>query len=828
MTSSGRHNRADRHVVALIGNPNVGKSTLFTALTGTRQKVANFPGVTVEAKLGTTNFENTEFTVIDLPGTYSLAARSPDERVAIDALLGRLPQTPAPDGVILILDASSLDRNLYLGTQVLEYGLPTVIALTMVDVAKDRGISIDLEKLSAALGVSVVVVNAPSNLGVAELKATLHRQLHHPGKPLELPFPPGLRQAADDLYQDLCDLSVDLGYKPSRPEAMRLLVDTAGPMQQEVREAGGAAFVEKLEQLRNRAAQGRSLALQEAQARYGQISAWMREAKQTQASDARTRTDKVDAILTHKLWGTLVFVLVMGLMFQSIYSWSGPLMEGIEGGIGWLGEQVVSLLPQDAAMLRSLVGSGIFGGVGGVLVFLPQILILFLFIAVLEDLGYMSRAAFLMDRIMSRFGLSGRSFIPLLSSFACAIPGIMGTRVIEDRNTRLTTVFLAPFMSCSARLPVYTLMIGAFVPGQTVLGFLNLQGLVLFAMYWVGPAFAVPTALVLKRGILKSKVTPFLMEMPSYKMPRLKNVLRVLYERGSSFVKRAGTVILAVSIIVWALLWFPHSSQVSQPFENQRQAATEQYEAESNRLANGYKPGLAGADLAAQPDVEAALQDVAELQETRAQGQQEDQAAFGHDPQALAEAARLDEAAYVATLQELKRRHKQAFDAAMGLNEAQAKRDEVIADADHGESAALAEDSILGRVGHALAPAFRPLGWDWRIGMGAIASFPAREVIVGTLGTIFSLGSEVEAEDASLRDHLVAAKDEDGNPLFTLATALSVMVFFALCAQCAATLAVMRRETNSWKWPIASFLYMTTLAYVVAAATFWVARGLGG
>lgn len=828
MTSSGRHNRADRHVVALIGNPNVGKSTLFTALTGTRQKVANFPGVTVEAKLGTARFENTEITVVDLPGAYSLAARSPDERVAIDALLGRLDETPAPDGVILILDASSLDRNLYLGTQVLEFGLPTVIALTMVDVAKDRGIRIDAEQLSGALGVPVVVVNAPRGQGVEELKATLHRQLHHPGKPLELPFPTELRSAADALYQDLCDLSVGLGYKPSRPEAMRLLVDAAGPMQDEAREVGGPAFVEKLEKLRAGAAQSRSLALLEAQTRYGQIAQWMRGAKQVDANPARTRTDKVDAILTHKLWGTLVFVLVMGLMFQSIYSWSGPLMEGIEGGIGWLGEQVVGLLPQDAAMLRSLVGSGIFGGVGGVLVFLPQILILFLFIAVLEDLGYMSRAAFLMDRIMARFGLSGRSFIPLLSSFACAIPGIMGTRVIEDRNTRLTTVFLAPFMSCSARLPVYTLMIGAFVPQQTVLGFLNLQGLVLFAMYWVGPAFAVPTALVLKRGILKSRVTPFLMEMPSYKLPRLKNVLRVLYERGGSFVKRAGTVILAVSIIVWALLWFPHSAEVSQPFEDQRQSATTQYEAEADRVAREFQPGLAGADLAARPDVQAALDDIAELEQTRADGRAQDEAAFAHDPQALQEAARLDEAAYVAALQELKRRHQRAFDAAMGLHAAANLRDDSISDADHAEAAALAEDSILGRVGHALAPAFKPLGWDWRIGMGAIASFPAREVIVGTLGTIFSLGGDVEAEDASLRDKLVAARDEDGNPLFTLATALSVMVFFALCAQCAATLAVMRRETNSWKWPAASFVYMTTLAYAAAAATFWIARSMGG
>lgn len=825
--TSARHNRADRHAVVLVGNPNVGKSSLFSALTGARQKIANFPGVTVEAKLGTTRFENTELSVIDLPGTYSLAARSPDERVAIDALLGRLEEVPAPDGVVLVLDASSLDRNLYLGTQVLEFGLPAVVALTMVDVALSRGIRVDTARLSQALGVPVVEVNVPQGRGVEELKSTIHRVLHHPGKVLELPFPAEFRQAVDGLYGVLCDLSVDLGFKPTRPEAMRLLVDLGGPLHDEVRQAGGQAFDTKLAEFRARAADGRGLALVEANARYGQIAAWMREARQVSAPEGRTLTDRVDAVLTHKVWGSLVFVVVMGLVFQSIYAWAEPLMNAIEGAFGWLGGTVAGWLPEDAAMLRSLVEDGVIGGVGGVLVFLPQILFLFLFIAILEDLGYMSRAAFLMDRIMARFGLSGRSFIPLLSSFACAIPGVMGTRVIEDRNTRLTTVFLAPFMSCSARLPVYTLMIGAFVPKQTVLGFLGLQGLVLFAMYWVGVLAAIPTALVLKKGILRSRVTPFLMEMPSYKLPRPRNIARVLYERGGSFVKRAGTIILAVSIIVWAALWFPRSDDITRAHEQRREAARAGHAATLAAAAEAWRQGMTGPELEADPAVAAALADMRELEATDKAARDRDETEFGHDETALAEAQRAGRAAYESSLLELRRRHRGALSPAMQMLAAEQELEEGLAAIDNDEAAAHAENSWLGRAGHVIEPAVRPLGWDWRIGMAAIASFPAREVIVGTLGTIFSLG-DVDEQDEGLRGALRNARDRDGSPLFTLATGLSVMVFFALCCQCAATLAVMRRETNSWKWPAASFFYMTTLAYLGALMTYQVAHALGG
>lgn len=806
---STRKHRRDKHVVALLGNPNTGKSTLFTALTGTRQKIANYPGVTVEAKVGRMEFENTELTVIDLPGTYSLSARSPDERVATEALLGRLEETPKPDGVILVVDASSLDRNLYLATQVLEFGLPAVIALTMVDVAKTRGITIDTEKLSRAMGCPVVPVNAPAGEGLHELKATLHKRLHHPATPLSLDFPPEFARTVDALHARLADLGVKLGYTPARPEALRLLVDAAGPLLEEVREAAGAGFDEELSKLRSEACSGKSPSLIEAQARYGRIAAWTRESRTQEKVEGRTLTDRIDSVLTHKLWGTLVFILVMGVMFQSIYTWAAPLMELIESGTQWVGELIGSNMAEGP--LKGLVVDGVIGGAGGVLVFLPQILILFLFIAILEDLGYMSRAAFLMDRLMSRFGLTGRSFIPLLSSFACAIPGIMGTRVIEDRNTRLTTIFLAPFMSCSARLPVYTVMIAAFVPDHKMLGFVSLQGLTLFAMYWVGVLFAIPTALVLKRGILKSKVTPFLLELPSYKMPRPKAIALTLLEKGGAFVKRAGTIILAVSVIVWVLCYFPHAEEISARWVSEREAANASFES----VVKEHKQGAKFDDhLAALKLIDA------HYDKAMSDAEQSDDA---HTAKSRAEATKI--AAYEALRRDV---GPSAFEAVSAVAAAEKERDERLAEIDSAEAGEHLRNSIMGRMGHAIEPAVKPLGWDWRIAMAAIASFPAREVVIGTLGTIFNL-SDADETSEPLRETLRKARRENSRqPLFTLATGLSVMVFFALCCQCAATLAVMRRETNSWRWPLASFVYMTALAYVGALLTYQIAHALGG
>lgn len=819
MSGQGTPARADRHTVALLGNPNTGKSSLFQALTGTRVKIANYPGVTVEAKLGQTSFENTELTIMDLPGTYSLAARSPDERVATDALLGRVAEAHGLDGVILVVDASTLDRNLYLATQVLEFGLPTVIALTMADVAENRGIRVDAQALAKAIGAPVVPVHAPSGRGISELRATLHRALHHPATPMKLDYPAEFRDAVDEAFTLLCDLGVKLGFKPARPEALRLLVDTCGPLLEQVEQAGGADTISRLQALREKAGQGRSLSLLEAQTRYGAIAVWTQAARKVETTGP-TRTDRLDAILTHKVWGTLVFALVMGLIFTTIYRWSEPLMGLIEDGFGALGGWAGSHMNEGP--LRGLVVDGVIAGAGGVLVFLPQILILFLFIALLEDVGYMSRAAFLMDRLMARFGLSGRAFIPLLSSYACNVPAVMGARVIEDRSTRLSTMFLAPFMSCSARLPVYTLFIAAFVPARNLLGFIPLQGLVLFAMYSVGILFAIPTALLLKRTVLKGKGAPFLMELPSYKRPQLKSIARVLWDKGGSFVARAGTIILAVSVLVWAAGYFPRSEETLQRFDALAAEQEAAHVAALDKLAVEHKRSMPGTELADLPEIAPALADLAALdaahQEALAAVEESDQ------PEAEQQAA---EEAYAESLNELGRRHGNAFSLAVALHEQLSSHEEALADVENRRAGELLRESALGRMGQAIEPLVAPMGWDWRIGMAAIASFPAREVVVATLGTIFNVGAADE-ESTSLRTVLQQARNPDGTPVFTMATGFSVMVFFALCAQCAATLAVLRRETRGWRWPLASFAYMTGLAYVAATVTFQVARALGG
>ncbi len=760
-------------VFALLGNPNTGKSTLFGALTGVRQKVANFPGVTVEAKLGQRTTARGSSTFIDLPGTYSLAARSPDERVALQALLGRLEGIPAPHGVLIVVDATSLDRNLYLASQVLELDLPAVVALTMVDVAERRGIEIDVEQLSEALGAPVVPVNAPRGEGLEELVAALEAVAEQARPPLVISYAEELRHAVDTVLAELESGAERLGWTPCRSDALRLVVDGDGPFLSEVEERLGGDFLSRYRSIRESASQERAPSLIEAQARYGQIALWSRGCRRVTEQTGTTWTERIDGVLTHKLWGSLTFVVVMGLLFQSIFAWSSPLMDGIESLFGALGGWIGAGLPEGP--LRGLLVDGIIGGVGGVVVFLPQILILFCFIAVLEDLGYMTRAAFLMDNLMAKFSLSGRSFIPLLSSFACAVPGIMGARVIEDRATRLTTIFLAPFMSCSARLPVYTLMIGAFVPARTVWGFLELQGIVLFAMYFVGIAAAVPTAWLVQRFWLKGHRSAFLLELPSYKMPRIKAVALTLWQRGGAFVRRAGTIILAVSIVVWALAYFPRSETVLERFETSREQARETYR--SSLATSVQELGLPGRE----GDPETVMEETA--------------------------AAESD----------------QADRARVRLKAARDNLDGRLVQLDGDEQGELLATSYLGRAGRLIEPIVEPLGWDWRIGMATLASFPAREVIVATLGTIFHL-SDVDEESESLRDVLRDAKRPDGGPLFTLATGLSVMIFFALCAQCAATLATMRRETASWRWPLLSFAYMTSLAYLAAFAVYQIAR----
>lgn len=725
--------------VALIGNPNTGKSTLFNALAGVRQRVGNYPGVTVEKKTGQMSHAGQAFTLIDLPGTYSLAPRSPDEMVAVDVLLGRRADSPPPDAILCIVDASNLERNLYLVSQALELGLPTVVALNMIDVAESRGVKIDRAELSRRLGAPIVLVQANRRHGLPELSQQLADVVAQPAAERESPFPEAFQNEVRTLGEQL---QRDSGANVPRYLVERLLLDTSNYLEGVLGGPHHEGLTKSLTDARARlAAAGTPVPAVEAIARYAWVGKTLDGVLTRPAVRQKTRSDGIDRILTHKVWGTLIFAAAMMIVFSSIFLLASYPMDWIEQAQGWLQEQVGATMSDGP--LKALTIDGIIGGVGSVVVFLPQILILFGLIALLEDCGYMARAAYLMDKLMSRVGLSGKSFIPLLSSFACAIPGIMATRVIENRRDRLTTILVAPLMSCSARLPVYTLLCGMLPAKKFLFGLLTLSGLTLFAMYLLGIIVAMLVAWALKRSLLRGATPPFVMELPGYKFPSPSTVLYRMAERGWAFLQRAGTIIFAVSVLVWAANYFPRDeAAVEGPFAAERE---------------GLEATLANAN---------ATEDA-------------------H----LAATERLDEI-------------------------------------DREVAGLYQQRSFLGQAGKWIEPVVRPLGWDWRIGAAAIASFPAREVVIGVLGVIYNAGDD--PEESSLRERLARAKwDGADRPIYTVPVALSIMVFFALCAQCAATLAVIKRETNSWGWPVFTFVYMTVLAYVGALVTFQAGTWIG-
>jgi len=631
--------------IALAGNPNAGKTTLFNALTGLKQKVANYPGVTVERKSGPWTINGRSATVIDLPGLYSLDTTSIDEQIAGDVLHGKVEGITRPDVVIAVVDATNLERNLYLVTQILEFGIPVVVALTMIDVFEKQKHEIDIRKLAEKLGTPVVAVNTKTWRGLDDLAAAVNEAVNtHPSPTFTL----------DGKLGDGTNAEIF--------------------------------------------------------ARYNFISGAIQESVKHNDREAHRVSERIDRVLTHRIFGLLILVGVLLLIFQTIFTWAVIPMDLLASAFTALGDAVRSVLVP--GMLTDLIVDGIIAGVGGVLVFLPQILLLFLFISLLEDSGYMARAAFLMDKLMSRVGLHGKSFLPLMSSFACAIPGIMATRTIENSRDRVATILIAPFMSCSARLPVYTLMIATFFVGHKVFGFISLGAVLMLAMYALGIIFAVIVAFILKRTILKAPPPPFIMELPPYRMPNLRTVFLNMFERSWLFVKRAGTVILAISIILWALMYFPRMIEPS---------ATGEAPSQSEQLENSY----------------------------------------------------------------------------------------------------------AGQLGKAIEPVIAPLGFDWKIGVALIASFAAREVLVSTLSIIYNVGSDATEESETLISAIQNDKKPDGTPVWTPLTGLTLMVFFVLAMQCMSTVAVVRRETNSWRWPIFMVVYMTGLAYFASLITYQGGKALG-
>jgi len=744
--------------VALLGNPNTGKSTLFSALCGVRQRIGNYPGVTVEKKTGCIEIGQRCFELIDLPGTYSLAPRSPDEMVAVDVLLGRGDASSPPDVILCIVDATNLERNLYLVSQALELGRPVVLALNKMDLAADSGLTLHLGLMRDRLGIPVVPLQAHRGIGIAELKGELQKAVRAEPPQLRSPFPEAFNEQIASLVRE-----ASLGGRAPLPRYLveRLLLDVGGYLEQADPPIADPSLLVAVQAARQRlAAAGYPAPAVETMARYDWVAGVLDGAVSQSGQRRITCSDRLDVVLTHKVWGTLIFVALMLLVFQSIFAWSTPLMDALDRAMGMLENRLATALPEGT--LRSLVVDGVIAGVGGVLVFLPQILILFGFIAVLEECGYMARAAYLTDKLMSRLGLSGKSFIPLLSSFACAVPGVMATRAIEDRRDRLLTILIAPLMSCSARLQVYSLLIAAFIPDRRYLGgWVRLQGITLLGMYLIGAAVAVVAALVLRRTLLRGQAPSFVMELPSYKLPSLRSVAARVGESGWSFVHQAGTLIVAVAVVVWAAAYFPHDPQVERDVRGRYAEQLRQLDA---RRADGAR----------QPP---------------------------QHPQS------------------------EARTAADGQAEKQALQQRI----ENEVAAAYMEQSFLGRGGKLIAPLVQPLGWDWRIGCAVIASFPAREVVISTLGVIYQLGSQEDAASTSLRETLREATwPGSERRVFNVPVALSIMVFFALCAQCAATLAVIRRETGSWRWPAFTFVYMTTLAYAGALITYQVGMLFAG
>jgi ferrous iron transport protein B len=722
--------------IALIGNPNTGKTSLFNTLTGMRQRVGNYSGVTVEEKTGTWILPMGQtIELIDLPGTYSLSASSLDERVAVDVITGHGLGGEAPDLVIVVVDVENLRRNLFLASQASELGVPMVIALNCWDVAEKKGLQIDSKLLEQRLGVPVVPTVAKRKSGIIELaKAAEHALETRPMlvRPL---WPVAVRDAIKTLHDELItqrDESLSEG------ELQRLLFDSKSAVRERLK-TPAAEYEPIIQAVRDQLYKdGFQPDAAESTLRYRFLNPLLNDVLERQAAmKKRSRSESIDQLLLHKFWGLLVFVGMMYVVFQSVYTWAGPIMDLIEGIVGWV-QGIASNALVATPMLQSLVADGIIGGVGAFLVFLPQILVLFFFISLLEASGYMARAAFLMDKLFQWCGLNGKSFVPLLTSFACAIPGIMATRTINDNKARLITILVAPLMSCSARLPVYLLLIGAFIEPKYGP---NIAGATLFAMHFVGALVAAPFAWLLNRTVNKGRrPEPFVMELPHYRVPQIKLVFHRMFESGKEFVVRAGTVIFAMTIIIWALLYFPRSAELE------------------NNVTAEYIGQITAGPL------------------SEISGQ-----------------IKLDEAQTTELEQQV--------------------------------SARYLEQSYMGRFGKFVQPVFGPAGYDWKITVGVLASFPAREIIISTLGITYALGGEVDEDSDDLRSTLSNARWESGprqgEPVFNIPVALSIMVFFALCMQCGATIAVIAKELNWW-WATGSFVALTSVAWVAAVIVYQV------
>lgn len=692
--------------IALIGNPNSGKSSLFNALTGLKQKVGNFPGVTVDKKTGECRISETLYaTIIDLPGTYSLYPRRADEWVAYNVMMNP-GSKEKPDAYILVADASNLKRNLLFASQVIDLKQPLIIALTMMDIASKKGITIDISGLERELGVPVVAVNPRKNKGMAELKKTIEQTAQQLYKPPSRNFAESTattQEAVGDIKKIFPQIS-------DYAAVHYLIHHESFSLDDNTQEA-----IEHIEQKHN--FNHTKVQAEEITQRYARIRHIMQQTViEADPKEKQLLTDRIDKILLHKFWGYIILLGVLAVLFQSIFWLATYPMDAIEWVFGAFSTWLSGILPQ--TWFSDLLVNGLIAGLGGIVVFIPQIMILFGLITILEDTGYMARISFLTDKLMRKVGLNGKSVMPMISSFACAVPAIMSTRNIENRKERLLTIMISPLMSCSARLPVYIILISLVIPQKYYFGFISLQGLVMTGLYLLGIVMALVVSYVMKWFINIKEKSFFILELPLYRTPRWKNVFTTMVEKAKIFTFQAGKVILVISLILWLLSSYGPPGRMQQVEE--RYATLEQ-QAPGNTTA----------------------------------------------------------------IEEEKK-------------------------------AELLEASYVGILGRTIEPVIKPLGYDWKIGIALITSFAAREVFVGTMATIYSVGEDADEYNPSLREKMYAATWPDGSKIYTLAAGVSLMVFYVFAMQCMSTLAIVKRETRSWKWPMIQLGYMTLLAYIMS------------
>ena len=688
--------------VALIGNPNTGKTSVFNALTGLNQKVGNYPGITVEKKEGICKLpRGVKAHIIDLPGTYSLNASSLDENVVIELLLNKNDKD-YPDVAVIVTDVENLKRNLLLFTQIKDLKIPAILVINMADRMNRKGISLNIPVLEEQLNTKIALVSTRKNQGIAELKELVNNYKTISTEPcldtstIDVPYFENLRKVfpKQDLYKLWVVISQDVNFGKIDRNALDI-------------EAFKTKSKSELKRLQQK----------ETIKRYQFINNVLKEGQTIDASKATGLRGKFDRVLTHKVWGYVIFFIILLTIFQAIYDWASVPMDFIDASFASLSSWVKTTLP--AGDLTNLLAEGVVAGIGGIAIFIPQIAFLFLFISVLEESGYMSRVVFLMDRVMRRFGLSGKSVVPLISGTACAIPAIMATRNIENWKERLITILVTPFTTCSARLPVYLIIIALVIPEGRFLG-LSYQALTLMLLYLLGFGMAVFSAYILDKILKTNRKTFFVIEMPSYKIPLLKNVGITVLEKTKTFIFEAGKIILAISIVLWILA----SYGPGKDFNNAEDIVSKQY-SELNQVELEDK--IASYKL---------------------------------------------------------------------------------------------EHSFIGIIGKGIEPIIRPLGYDWKIGIGVVTSFAAREVFVGTLATIYSVGSASGDEDDTIKNRMAAEVHDNGKKVFTLASGISLLLFYAFAMQCMSTLAIVKRETNSWKWPMIQLFGMSAIAYIVALIAF--------